>query len=237
MTVAGGVAGPARVRPRPGVRVRARARARARARVRVRVRVTCADAPLQRVREHDDPEGGGAHRLAQPPALHGRGRPSRLRRAVCDARVAVRPQPDVLRPGAEHDCRDRHVGEQRDSGAQVRAAPAVRLDEAPEAYDRAGRLEHPRRQPTPPHKPLLQARGDRSCEAAEAESSQEAEGQHERRPVVRERHAGAREGKRGRADSDAATATEAVHGAADWNLDGSTEEGTGHVASGDGRSR
>ena len=30
-----------------------------------------ADAPLQRVREHDDPEGGGAQRLAQAPPLDG----------------------------------------------------------------------------------------------------------------------------------------------------------------------
>eukprot|EP00964_Phaeocystis_antarctica_P086338 scaffold54668_cov66-Phaeocystis_antarctica.AAC.2 len=100
MTVAGGVAGPARARPS---QVHKQPRA---------------DAPMQRVGEHDDPEGGGAHRLAQPPALHGRGRPSRLRCAVCVGRVAVWPQPDVLRPGAEHECRDRHVGKQRDSGAQ-----------------------------------------------------------------------------------------------------------------------
>jgi hypothetical protein len=84
---------------------------------------------------------------------------------------------------------------------------------------------------------LLQARGDRSREPAEAEGAQEAEGQQERRPVLRERQARARQGERSRADSDAAPAPEAVHGAADGNLDGGTEEGSAHVDRGDGGSR
>ena len=85
-----------------------------------------ADAPLQRVREHDDPEGGGAQRLAQAPpldgaTLRGRGRASRLRRAGDDARLAVGPQPDVLRTRAQDECGDGCVDEQREAGAQVRA--------------------------------------------------------------------------------------------------------------------